>query len=59
MTFNHYLFWFEDGSSLQSDTIDDSDYDSCADGYQSIFGYKDDGYYEYNPSIDDWGLVSK
>lgn len=59
MTFKHYLLWFEDGSSLQSDSIDDSYYDSCADGFLSVFGYKDDGFYEYNPLSDEWELVSK
>lgn len=59
MTFNHYLLWFEDGTSMQVSEVSDSDYGCCADGYVSIFGYADDGFYEYNPSIGCFELVSK
>lgn len=59
MTFNHYLLWFEDGKSMQVSEVSDSDYGCCADGYVSIFGYADDGFYEYNASIGAWELVSK
>lgn len=59
MTFNHYLFWFEDGAAHQASQITYEDLDACTDGYVSLFGYTAQGFYEYNPSIKDWELVSK